>query len=184
MKLLRLLLLLTLGYFTCAAHAQDTNQLKTQLGVFETKTGVVLVKGYEHIGNLNAADVVSVGIKESTDVSNGHKVYGLTIGLTGSGEGRERIYVDDEEVDALLAGIYYLIKIDYDVTTLPSFEASFATKSGLRICAHSLRREGGIQPYLQYCDRPKIALTSMQMNELYELIETAKKHLDALKAAK
>jgi len=50
--------------------AQDTNSLKTDLGVFETQTGTVLIKGFSQIGTLTVGtDVVSVYAKESSDIT-------------------------------------------------------------------------------------------------------------------
>ena len=92
--------------------------------------------------------------------------------------------MDYDEIDSLLDGINYLNKITYEVTPLPSFEASFTAKSGLRVVAYSARRQGGIQTFLQYGDRPRILLTSDQMTQLHGLIGQAKNMLDSLKAPK
>jgi hypothetical protein len=108
----------------------------------------------------------------------------LAIEITGNPFPRDHILVDDSEVDALLSGLNYLIKINYDVTTLPAFQASYTTKAGLRVTADSVRREGAVQNYVQYGDQPRIALSSVQMTQLYGLIAQARKNLDALKSAK
>ena len=106
----------------------------------------------------------------------------LAIEIEGNPFPRDRIYIDEDEVDPLLNALKYLIKIKYDVTTLPSFEASFTTKAGLRVMANSIRREGAIQPSLQYGERPKILLSSIQLTQLYGLIDQARKNLASLKA--
>jgi hypothetical protein len=72
--------------------------------------------------------------------------------------------------------------ITYDVTTLPGFEATYATKSGLRVMAHSDRKQGGIRDYLQFPDNPGISLASEQLVQFQNLIGQAKKSLDALMA--
>jgi hypothetical protein len=69
----------------------------------------------------------------------------------------------------------------YDATALPSFEATFTTKSGLRIVAHSDKRQGGIQAFLQFGDSPRIPLASDQSHKFQNLIAQAKTSLDALK---
>ncbi|MEI9864524.1 MAG: hypothetical protein WDN00_08220 [Limisphaerales bacterium] len=96
--------------------------------------------------------------------------------LTGNQSPRERALIDDDEIDPLLAALDYLIKIKYDVTTLPSFEASFTTKSGMKIAANSCS--------LQYDDHPRIFLSSVQMSQLYAQVDEARKNLATLKAPK
>ena len=185
MNKLHVLLAVTFCSFILASPAQDTNALKTNLGVFEAQTGTVIVKGFGQIGSMSVGtDVITVRCKESTDVSTGHKAQGLIIEIAGNSLPRERIYVDYGEIDSLLSGINYLNKITYDVTPLPAFEASYTTKGGLRVAAYSARRQGGIQTYLQYGDDPRILLASDQMMQLYGLIEQARTNLDSLRTAK
>jgi hypothetical protein len=167
------------------AFSQDTNALKTDIGVFEARTGVVIIKGFGPVGSVSAGtEVISVRCKESIDVSRGHKAYGLAIEIGATPPPQERIFVDYDEIDSLLGGINYLSKITYDVTSLPGFEASYTTRSGLRFAANSVRKQGGIQTSLQYGDQPRILLTSEQMTQLYGLIEQAKNNLDAIRTAK
>src|SRR5476649_124774 len=139
--------------FTLAATAQDaTNAPKTEIENFEMQTGTVIVKGFGPAGSLStAAGIISVRLKESIDVGHGSKKYGLAIEL-GAGPRREFFIVDYDELDPLLNGIDYLGKITYDATALPSFDASFTTRSGLRIVAYSAIRQGGIHTYLQLGD--------------------------------
>jgi len=180
------LALLALGCaLTFTAAAQDTNVLKTEIGVFEARTGCVIIKGFEPMGTVNVgAAIIFIGSKESIDISSGKSVYGITVSLGSAPNDRDRTLVDYDELESLLKSIDYLNKIDYDVTTLPSFEATYSTKTGLRLIAHSIRREGTVQCYIQYDDNARIPLSSIQMKQLYELIEKAKKNLDALREAK
>jgi hypothetical protein len=168
-----------------SAPAQDTNSLKTDLGVFETQTGTVLIKGFSQTGMLTVGtDVITVYCKESTDLTTGHKADGLAIVISGNTPPRRRILVDYDEIDSLLDSINYLNKISYDVTPLASFEASYSTRSGFRVVANSLRRLGAIQVSLEYGDDLKVLLTTDQMTQFYQLIELAKKNLDTLRNLK
>ncbi len=180
--------ILLLALFTpllATVHAQDTNSLKTVIGVFETRTDEILIRGFDQIGSVVVGpDTISVRTKASTDLATGQTVYGLAIQIDGSPLPRERALIDDSEIDPLLDGMDYLIKIKYDASALPSFEACFTTKAGLKIAANSIRREGGIQHSLQYGDHPRIFLSSLQMSQLYVLVEQARKNLEALKAPK
>ena len=185
MNKLHVILVAAFCSLALASPAQDTNALKTDIGVFEAQTGAVIIKGFGQIGSVSVGtDVISVRCKESKDVNTGHKAYGLVIEITGNNQQRERTFVDYDEIDSLLSGINYLSKITYDVTPLPSFEASYTTKAGLRVVANSARRQGGIQTFLQYGDQPRILLTSDQMTQLYGLIEQARNNLNSIRTAK
>src|ERR1043165_558019 len=153
------------------AQAQDTNVLKTEIGVFEARTGSIIIKGFEPMGTVVAgATTVFVGCKESIDVGTGKTVYGIVVALGTTPADRDRTFVDYDELDSLLNSISYFIKIDYDITTLSSFEATYSTKACLRLIAHSIRREGTVQCFIQYDDNQRIPLSSIQMKQLYELI--------------
>ncbi len=180
-----LIQMIALCAFALTASAQDTNAMKTLIGVFEAQTGVTIVKGFGQVGSVSmGAAVISVRSKETADAGSGHKVYGLGVEIEANPLPKQRILIDDDEIDSLLAGMDYLLKISYDVTSLPSFEASYTTKSGLRVFAYSVRKNGGIQMFLQYGDYPRIALSSTQLSQLYGLIDQASKNLTALKTGK
>jgi hypothetical protein len=185
MNKLTMLLAAAISLLAWAATAQDTNLLKTEIGLFENRTGAVIIKAYGVVGSVVAgAQEIEVRVKESTDLSIGQKTYGLAIDIHNGPELRDRIYVDEDEIDALLNAMNYLLKIKYEVTALPSFEAGFTTKCGLRVMAHSIRREGTIQHSVQYADEPRILLDSMQASQLGGLIAQARKNLNTLKTGK
>jgi hypothetical protein len=178
-------LLAALGLLVATAPAQDTNALRTALGVFEAQTGAVIIEGAGPVGSIaTGTREISVLSKESTDAATGSKALGLAIVITGNSQLREKILVDDDELDSLINGINYLIKINYDVTPLPGFEAVYTTKMGLRIIAESVRKEGGVQFFLQYDVHPSISLTSLQMTQLGDLLQQARRTIDSLKATK
>jgi hypothetical protein len=166
------------------ARAQDTNALKTEIGIFESQTGVVIVKGFGQVGSLSTgATVISVRCKESSSASSGHKDYGIAV-VIDANQWRGLAILDYDELDALLNGMDYLGKTTYNVTSLPGFEASFTTKSGLELIAHGDKQQGGIRTFLQYDDGPRIPLMSDQWTQLAKLIEQAKATLDSLRTPK
>lgn len=168
--------------FAFAARAQDaTNAPKTEIENFELQTGTVIVKGLGEIGSVTtSAGVISVRCKESIDENTGLKEYGIGVALT-SNQLHGFLVVDYDELDSLIHGLDFLGKITYDATALPSFDATFATKSGLCIAAHSEQRQGAIQDFLQFADTPKIPLTSVQFAQFQNLISQAKASLDSLR---
>ncbi|MDE3065955.1 MAG: hypothetical protein KGJ60_00245 [Verrucomicrobiota bacterium] len=171
-------------WFALASGAQEaTNAPKTEIENFEAQTNAVIIKGFGQVGSVTTdAGVISVRCKESDDVSAGRKAYGLTVVFDGNRREHEREVVDDDEMDSLLNGLDYLGKITYDATPLPGFEATYTTRSGLRIVAYSSRRQSGIQKFLEFGGDPRISLTPDQLAQFQKLIEQAKKTLDSLKA--
>ena len=164
---------------------QDTNSLKTALGVFDAQTGTLIIKGYSLIGSLYAGeDVITVRCKESTEVNTGHKADGVAIELVENSQRLERILVDYDEIDALLGSMDYLNKISDVVTPLPSFEADYTTKSGLRVIADRPRKDAGIKMYLEYGEHPRILMSQVQWVQFYTLIQQAKTNLDSIRNPK
>jgi len=167
-----------------AAHAQDTNALKTEIGLFESQTGVVVVKGIGQIGSVSTGGaVISVRCKESTSAATGRKDYGIAVEIEVN-QWRRFAVVDYDELDPLLNGMDYLGKMTYNVTALPGFEATFTTKSGLELISFGDKQQGGIRTYLQYDDGPRIPLASAQWTQLARLIEQAKAALDSLRTSR
>ena len=167
-----------------AARAQDTNALKTEIGLFESQTGVVIVKGFGQVGSVATGDaVISVRCKETTSAATGHKDYGIAVVIEAN-QSREHTIVDYDELDSLLNGMDYLGKMTYSATSLPAFEAAFTTKSGLQLIAHGDKQQGGIRMFLQYDDGPRFPLTSDQWIQLANLINQAKTTLDSLRTSK
>jgi hypothetical protein len=167
-----------------ATRAQDTNALKTEIGIFESQTGVVIVKGFGQIGSVSTgAAVISVRCKESASAATGHKDYGIAVEIDVN-QWRGLALVDYDELDALFNGMDYLGKITYGVTSLPGFEATFTTKSGLQLTSFGNKQQGGIRTFLQYDDCPRISLASDQWTQLANLIAQAKTTLDSLRASR
>jgi len=169
--------------FVFAARAQEsTNLPPTEIENFELQTDAVIVKGFNEVGTIStSAGVVSVRCKQSANTATGRVEYGITVGLVTS-DTRGALVVDYDELDALLNGMTFLGRITYDVTPMPSFDAALTTKSGLRIAAHSERRQGGIQTFLQFEDSPRIPLSSDQFSQFQSLIQQAKSSLDLIRS--
>jgi hypothetical protein len=182
MRPLQLLLAAVCSAFALAAPAQDTtNAPATKIENFELQPDTVIVKGFSQIGTITtSAGIVFVRCKQSLDASTGRALYGISVGLA-SDQLHGFLVVDYDELDALLGGLDYLGKINYDVTPLPAFDAAFTTRSGLCVAAHSERRQGGIQMFLQFAGAPRIPLSSDQFTQFQNLIVQAKAALDLVK---
>ena len=174
MRIFSIVLMIAACLPALAARAQDTNALKTEIGLFESQTGVVIIKGFGQIGSVaTGIAIISVRCKETSSAASGHKDYGIAVVIEAN-EWREAALVDYDELDALLNGMDDIGKMTFNVTSLPAFEATFTTKSGLRLLAHGDKQEGGIRTYLQYDDSPRIPLMPDQWAQVANLIYRAK----------
>ena len=185
MNKLRIILLAAASMLAWTATAQDTNSLRTQIGMFEAQTGVVIIKGIGAVGSIPLGQAqLSVGYKQTKDAGGEEKLYGLIIEVEGDQFGRESVLLDDDEVDSLINAVNYLTKISNDVTPLGGFEASYTSKAGLRVIAESVRKDGGVLSYIKFEDYPRIALSPVQMTQFYHLVQQGRKNLDDLKSGK
>jgi hypothetical protein len=91
------------------AAAQDTNWVRTQIGLFEARTNVVILKAYGQIGSIALGQgQLSLRYKRTSDLNTGEKVYGLSIAFETSQYLPEIEYVDDDEIDSLVQAVDYL----------------------------------------------------------------------------
>jgi hypothetical protein len=171
-------------FFTFQIPAQITNAFATEIENFELQTNTIIVKAFNPIGTVSVGNAsISVHVKESSDITHAQKMYGVAVGFSGVAEEIPKFFfvVDYDELDSFSNAIDFVGKVNSDVTSLPAFEASYATKSGLRVIAHSDRRNGGITNFIQFGNWPRISLTSIQLAQLRTFIVQAKTSLDALK---
>ncbi len=170
------------------ASAQNTNPCPslpaTTLETLESATGRVIIRATAPIGSVSAsAAVVSVVCKEDTVVSTSRKEYGITVGIKLDGQPEDRTVIDYDELDSLLSSIDYLSKVDWSVTSLSSFDASYTTKAGLRLVVFSSKRAGEIEFAVRSSRMEKgILLARDQLSHLRALVFQARNKLDALRA--
>ncbi len=166
-----------------AADAQGT---PTKMQGFDARICTVIIKGVTQIGTISTqGGTVSVTSKESKDVTTGQKQYGIAIELKEGNRPEDTTILDDDELDSLLNGIDYLIKINRGVTDMPGFSAGYTTRGGFRVAAYSSNsRSGGIQAVLQgsHANRTRILLAPDQLANFRSLVQQAKNNLDTLRS--
>jgi hypothetical protein len=168
---------------TAQSRAQITNQYPaTILETLESATGQVVVKGTAPIGSISIGSTdVSLVCKEDKLVSTGNKQYGVMIGIKPSGQAEDRTLIDYDEMDSLMASVDYLLRVDWSVTSLASFDASHTTKAGLRLKAFSSKRTSKIEFALNGSHLTRILLSPDQVSQFYALLAQGKAKLDALR---
>lgn len=167
--------------FSQSQVAKD-GEPKTKLEQFQFQTGSVVIKGYSEIGKLNALGSVTVLAMEFTDAATGAKQQGVVIEVKEDGrlEVKDRSFIDYEEVDALLAGLDYILVASPSVTQLSSFEATYRTKGNFAVSTFSSGYSGiGASIQCGYL-RPASAYLSLeQLHKFRALVAEAKLRLDS-----
>jgi hypothetical protein len=147
----------------------------------------VLIRATAPIGTVAAnAGGLSVKCRQITDTGTGQRESGIVIEITHGSQWEDMMLIDYDELDPLLGAIDFLSKVDWSVTSFPSFDAVFTTKGGFRIAAFGSRRTGAIEMAVRATRviRPPLLLTRDQAGQLHSLIEQAKTKLDSVRAQK
>ncbi|HTV41389.1 MAG TPA: hypothetical protein VMF08_12480 [Candidatus Sulfotelmatobacter sp.] len=156
-----------------------TNPPPTEIQNFEMQPDAVIVKGYGQIGTISTdIGTISVRCKESDNATTSQRQYGIAIAIQAN-QSRMLLDVDYDELDSLIHGLNFLSKITYDVTSMPAFDATITTRSGFRAGAHSERRQGAIQFFVQFGDTVRIPLTPDQFSQFQTYVTQAKTSLDS-----
>jgi hypothetical protein len=168
------------------AMAQETNGCPlplTKLGSVETNAGTVIIRASADIGTVmsNNGELV-VRCKEASETATGRKVNGVAIQLLSNSIKETRL-VDYEELAPLLNALDYLQKVDWSVTSMTTFDASYTSKDGFRVSAFSSKRTGVIEfaARTAWPATPPIMLTRGELAQLRGLIEQAKTKLDSIR---
>jgi hypothetical protein len=176
------------AFFPTAMFGQDTNTVAivapTKLDGFSTNVGTVIIRATTDVGSV-AANTATLTVKceEMTEPRAGRREYGLGIEIVSGRGFKDTRLIDYDELDSFLNGVDYLGKVDWSVTTLNSFHASYTTKSGFRVDAFSSKRSG----YIEYSVHDLAAavagipLTRDQIVQLVSFLEQAKGKLDAVR---
>jgi len=166
-----------------AATAQSaTNTPPTEIENFELQTDAVIVKGVSDIGSVGTeAGTILIRCKESDNVTSGQKQYAMAVTIENT-QAKMTLFVDYDELDTLIRGLNYLSKITFNVTTMPSFDATITTRSGFRAGAHSERQQGSIQLFLQFTGTPRILVRPDQFAQFQYLVGQAKTALDTARS--
>jgi hypothetical protein len=181
------LFLSSLQRYRPALKKSRTPPQKTKVEAFERQIGSVIIRGFSELGAIPGVFGGQVGVetREFVNATTGKKEYGVVIEVNEGGrlERKDRAYVDYDEIEALLKGIDYIVKIDRTVTTFDNFQADYTTKGEMTLStfssggtvkgAVSTSRIGGADLIIE--------LTGLQ--QLRNLIFEAKAKIDASRGA-
>ena len=205
MRLITCCTLLTITFFSIAASAQvdnveDDNTTsvvvnpappKTRLEAAATAKGVLVVGGFTDIGTVNGEDGGSVKVTavEYTNSATQEKRYGMVVAVhQPQGNRTAKSYIDDDELDDILAALQSMGRLDHTVTQLADFTARFRTRGDMEIgnAASDGSREMVVRSVqIEHASGEIIWATVHQplarLSDLYQLISNGKQALDKLK---
>ena len=191
MKLTRiiyaLLLLFVLGG---AAHAQRPrptptpdpyDEYLTKMELLLEKTGTVVVKGSTTVGTINGLRGTATFTSwEMIDTQANRAVYGISILISDPNrpDAAEVAYVDYDELDALIKGLDYLIKLENSATKLQRFEAQYKTQGGLAIFRFNTPGGYGTAVSAEGVRGPRLVLRPTGLVEFRDMVESARTIID------
>ena len=150
----------------------------------EVQTGKVILKNYTYIGSVSGfSGIALVTAYEFVDAQAGRKEYGIGLEIkeTGRSEREGRAYVDYDEIDALLRGIDYIIKIERS-PTLENFEAQYRTRGEFGV-ATFIRPNGALQAevFIGLFRKAGVTISLGKLADFRKLIADAKTALDKIR---
>jgi hypothetical protein len=161
----------------------------TKLEAFAAQKGVVIVRGYTRVGDI-AGDFGSslrISAVEMGDPSGQDKVRGLAIQVRETRNGVERVafsYIDEAEIDPLLAAVESLAKLGPDSTKLTDFGATYRTNGALEVTNVDANgaRAAGIRSTQVFGPSGQVVWASAyfrigRLAEVHQMIDAAKKAL-------
>lgn len=185
--LISVLLLLTTAAVGAAQEARPTptpEEFQTKLESLMSETGAVIVKGYTRVGSMNGSrGVANFTAWEVINARTGRREQGVTVEIGDAASNRpdneERAYIDYDELEPLLKGIDYLLKLDDKATKLSRYEAQYQTRGGLVLV--TFNTPGGYLSAISTWGgrRPRFVLRQTGLAEFKNLLESAKDVLDA-----
>jgi hypothetical protein len=175
--------LLSAGRVRAQQPVRSENETKTKFEAFQAQSGSVVIKAYSVIGKISAYGKVEVNAMEFTDASTNEKQTGVAIDVIEGGANGDsnRSFIDYDEIDDLLKGIDYILKVTKDVTRLEDFEATYATRGHFSATTFSSSNKIKADVTSGYIRPTSVFLSLEQLAELRGIIEQAKQKLDSSK---
>jgi hypothetical protein len=159
---------------------------KTKLEAFERQTGSVIIRGFTALGSVMGTygGRASVEAREFANATTGKREYGIVVEVKEAGrlERADRAYIDYEEIEPLLHGIEYVLKVDNSATKLANFQADYHTKGDLTISTFS--SGSGIKAAVTVgrIGTVDVIISTADLQAFRDLVAAAKTKLDGLRS--
>lgn len=172
----------------CAAQEPQPSptpeEFQTKLESLMSETGAVIVKGYTRVGAMSGSrGAANFTAWEVIDARTGRREQGVGVEISDTAPSRpdleERAYVDYDELDPLLKGIDFIMKLDDKATKLSRYEAQYRTRGGLVLVTFNTPNGYAAAISTGGGSRPRFVLRPTGLAEFKNLLESAKEVLDA-----
>jgi hypothetical protein len=172
----------------CAAQepqpSPSPEEFQTRLESFMSETGAVIVKGYTRVGSMSGSrGAAHFTAWEVINARTGRREQGVTVEIGEAAAnrpgGEERAYIDYDELDPLLKGIDYIMKLDDKATKLSRYEAQYQTRGGLLLVTFNTPNGFAAAISTWGGRRPRFVLRQTGLAEFKNLLESAKEVLEA-----
>jgi len=170
------------------SRAQETNSYpKANLELFEATTGIVLIRGTDEAGVVpGKTGGITLKCREARDVATNRREFGVAVIVTQSEGYEDTTVVDYDELDALIRALDYVGKVDWAISSMGHFEASYTTRSGLKLASYSSRRSGTVEAFAMSnrLVRSRVQLTLAQLAQIRIFLEQAKAKIETIQKEK
>lgn len=172
----------------CVAQEINTSpaEPKTELEKFSSKSGEVIVRGFEQIGVVRGEYSTSIEVVANhyMNKNNDDEAFGITITVQEE-DGRysksERSYIDYDEIESLIEGIKYIAKVNRESTKLRDFQADYKTRGDFTISTFNNRGKTMISAKSGVIREVNSYFPIAKMDMILEMIVVAKSRLDEIK---
>jgi hypothetical protein len=169
----------------------DWLEPRTKLEEFDSRLETVIVRGSTHIMTaIGRNGSVRVDALELRDEGNATRATGVILELKDTTRqdathpaDEARLYIDYEEIDALIKAWDRVARTDDTITKLNNFESRYRTKGDLEIAVFRQTPGGSIAAAVSggICDRVRIFLSLDELTKVRWMIVQAKARLDEIK---
>lgn len=165
-----------------APPALETEEFLTDVGLALERTGTALVKGWTAVGTVSGVrGTAAVTSWEIIEAAGGGRVYGVSVAIRDPErpeQEEELAYVDYAELDPLLAGLDYILKLENSATRLARFEAQYHTRGGLSFYRFNTPNGYGTAVSIRGRRGPRLVLRPAGLVEFRDLLESARTIID------
>jgi hypothetical protein len=148
-----------------------SNQAPTNPQSFTTLTGNVLIEAYSYIGSVSD---VSVSVGENR-IGSPNSPIDKNVRLTIRDGAPAPISL--EEIDSTIKGIEYIAKVDKSITDFNGITATYTTKRGLRFEVYYFANKKIMLAGISGGGRASAPMNLNQLEQVRQLIETAKAYV-------
>jgi hypothetical protein len=184
-RLIQMLCLLLVSACACAAQTPqatpEPEMFLTRLEAALETTGAVIVKGSTPVGSVTGLrGTASVTSWEIIDARGGGRLYGVSVAIRDNErpDAEELAYLDYEEIDPLVAGLDYILKLENTATKLARFEAQYRTQGELSFYRFNTPNGYGTAVAIGERRGPRLVLRPAGLVEFRDLLESAKAIID------